>query len=505
MFKPSKFQQAIFDFVQKGRGSAVIEAVAGSGKTSTIVEALKLIDPKQRVVFLAFNKSIAQELQKRVPPQVSARTLNSLGHGAWTKFAGKFCQLDSNKTRTIIREALTEDEQVFESDIRKLVGLAKAHGLVPTGARGATGLLRDTLDNWIDMIDTYDLDIEENDKEFVVACARRVLTVSLSRRDLIDFDDQLYMTVAFNAPVARFDWVFVDEAQDVSPIQRALLKKALKPGGRIVAVGDEKQAIYSFRGADSNSLRKIAEEFGCLNLPLSISYRCPKNVVMYAQQIVDHIQAADTAPDGEVMCWPTYTADMFHVDDLVVCRNTAPLIAMAYTLIGRRAPVRVLGREIGQGLVTLIEKLKPKGIHGDHGLLAKLSKWVSREVEKHLAKGNEAKADSAQDKYDTISTFVNESRCETVPQLISEIQQLFVDDNMPRLTLSTVHKAKGLEAKRVFVLDPDLMPSKYARQEWQVQQEKNLMYVAYTRAKQTLVFIRSENFKRAEQVKAAAA
>ncbi|MHB8727600.1 MAG: UvrD-helicase domain-containing protein [Sulfuricaulis sp.] len=455
--------------------------------------------------FIPTHNSIATELQKRVPAHVSARTLNSLGHGAWTKFAGKFCQLDSNKTRTIIREALTEDEQFFEADIRKLVSLAKAHGLVPAGVRGATGLMRDTLDNWIGMIDTYDLDIEENDKEFVVACARRVLTVSLSRRDLIDFDDQLYMTVAFNVPVYRFDWVFVDEAQDVSPIQRALLKKALKPGGRLVAVGDSRQAIYHFRGADSASMDNIAQEFGCVKLPLSISYRCPKSVVMYAQQIVGHIQAADTAPDGEVMCWPEYTADQFQTDDLMICRNTAPLIGMAYSLIGRRVPVRVLGREIGQGLVTLIEKLKPKGIHGDHGLLSKLSLWLTKEIERHTAKGNDAKADAAQDKYDTISTFINESRAQTVPQLILEIQQLFVDDNMQRLTLATVHKAKGLEAPRVFILDPDLMPSKYARQEQQMIQEQNLIYVAVTRAKETLVFINSKDMKRPEQAKAVAA
>lgn len=506
MFKPSPYQKAIFDFVASGRGSAKIEAVAGSGKTTTIVKALELIPPYLKVAFLAFNRSIAQELKKLVPGHVQACTLNSLGHRAWTKHVGKVCQLDANKTRAIL-DAIVEssgwDGDTYgkfrenRSEITKMVALAKAHGLAPSGC-GLTGLVPDDIRSWLDLIDHHNLDVEEEDIHFVIETARQALKVSVRKQGLIDFDDQLYMTVLYNVPMFRFDVIFVDEAQDLSPIQHALLRKALKPGGRLIAVGDPRQAIYGFRGADAESMARLGRDFGCVNLPLSISYRCPQNVVMYAQQIVSHIEAAPSAPEGEVISLPHYDAQDFNAEDLIICRNTAPVVEMAYALIRRRVPVRVLGREIGQGLVALINRLdrrkSGRNIHGEKGLVERLDRWRQRETEKYVAKGDDAKAEAVADKAETLQVMIEESDVETAEDLIREIEQLFSDDKKEILTLSTVHKAKGLEAPRVFVLEPDLMPSKYARKEWQIEQEKNLMYVAYTRAKQTLVFIRLQDF-----------
>lgn len=494
-FNPSTYQSAIFKFIRTGNGCALVEAVAGSGKTTTIVEALKMIPAADKVLFLAFNKSIAAELKTRVPPHVDAMTLNALGHRAWTKFAGRLCQLDSNKTRGIIDTALAEDEKPNRAAITRLVAVAKSCGLVPNTAKDAAGLRADTLDEWSDLIDHFEIEVEEKDKLTVIESARRVLKLSLSRHDLIDFDDQLYMTVVFNAPLARYDWVFVDEAQDLSPIQHALLRKALKPGGRLVAVGDSKQAIYGFRGADSNSMDVLRQEFNCVRLPLSISYRCPRNVVDYAKHIVPHIEASDTAPDGTVMSMPQYSETDFAPDDMIICRNTRPIISLAYKLIARMVPVKVLGREIGQGLISLIERLRPQGIDGEKGLVVKLDRWTAKEIERCMARGQEQKAEAAMDKADTIRTFIEFTQPETVAQLTAAIHSLFTDDGRPATTLSTIHRAKGLEAPRVFVLDPDLMPSRYARQEWQMEQEKNLMYVAYTRAKGQLIFIRSDAMK----------
>ena len=81
-FKPSIYQEAIFDFIQNGTGNCVIDAVAGSGKTSTIVKALKMIPSDKKVIFVAFNKSIVNELISRVPKNVEVKTMHSFGFGA---------------------------------------------------------------------------------------------------------------------------------------------------------------------------------------------------------------------------------------------------------------------------------------------------------------------------------------------------------------------------------------------------------------------------------------
>ena len=84
-FTPSKYQQAIYDFVEKGKGNLIVNAVAGSGKTTTIVNALKLIPETKTVCFLAFNKSIVSELKTRVSSKVNVQTLHSLGWSAMIK------------------------------------------------------------------------------------------------------------------------------------------------------------------------------------------------------------------------------------------------------------------------------------------------------------------------------------------------------------------------------------------------------------------------------------
>lgn len=512
MFKPSKFQQAIFDHVKIGYDNLIIEAVAGSGKTTTIVQALELIPPTQRVVFLAFNKSIAEELKTRVPKHVSAMTLNGLGHQAWMRFAGKIT-LNSSKTRDIINNRLADEyeeallKKMF-SGVRRLVGIAKASGIVPAGMEGLYGLVADTDDVWERMIEHFDIQFSEKlppwkqqqektedeqakeatDKQIAIEMARKVLKYGIEMKNEIDFDDQLYMTVIHDAPVYQYDWVFVDEAQDVSDIQRALVAKAKKKHGRLCAVGDPSQAIYGFRGADSNSLENIAKMFNCVRLPLSISYRCPKKVVAEAQQIVSHIEASETANEGTVEDLGVLKPEMFQIHDMVICRNTAPLIKLAYTLIGSRIPVRVMGRDLGAGLIALIEKLNAKGIDR---LVQKLEEWHSREVKRMTEKDPEADLTAVNDKREVILTFIEMSGAESVPQLITAIENLFSDDDGDCVLLSTIHKAKGMEADRVFILDRHLMPSKYARKPWQQQQEANLEYVAITRSKNYLGYVES--------------
>lgn len=327
-----------------------------------------------------------------------------------------------------------------------------------------------------------------SDKHKAIALAREVLALSLTRWGSIDFDDMLYMPVVFGAPLQKFDYVFVDEAQDISDIQRALLKNAMKKRGRLIAVGDPAQSIYGFRGADSESLNNIATQFGAKSLPLSISYRCPKKVVAEAQKYVSHIQPHESAPEGTVTSAGYYNHTMFKRDDLVVCRMTAPLINLAYHLIGNKVPATILGRDLGKGLITLIEKrLKAKSIED---LRTKLDDWLKLEKERLLRNDSDADITKIEDKYNIVMTFIHCSGADTIQALIKAINDLFNNDR-GGVKLATIHRSKGLEAERVMFLDSYLIPSKHAKLPWQRKQEKNLAYVAITRAKSSLVYIKS--------------
>jgi superfamily I DNA/RNA helicase len=500
----SDHQDRIFRFVTEDTGNASIEAVAGSGKTTTIVEAANRLDPNSRSLFLAFNKSIAEELGSRLPAHVTAKTLNSLGHGAWSRFVKpKRLKLDSNKTRSIVDENLNEtSRKLYGAPVGRMVALAKSAGLVPQGTHGATGLLEDDQAAWLEMIDWHDIDFHEKaDPNYAIDLARSVLydSIKLAETGLIDFDDQLYMTVIYGVPMERFDFVFVDEAQDLNPIQHSLLAMALKDTGRLIAVGDPRQAIYGFRGADAASMDNLQKTFGTTTLPLSISYRCPQNVVAEAQKLVPHIQSHDAAPVGVVGSLAKYQPETFFDTDAILCRNVKPIISLAFQLIRAGRGVRVLGRDIGQGLQALVKKMNTDSIDK---LEIKLEAYLDREMNKMLAKGQEEKAAALADKVDTLRVFLDQLTEDnrTIPALFARIDALFTDNGKGKLTLCTVHKSKGLEWDRVFILDRKLMPSKYAKQEWQIAQETNIHYVAITRARQELYYIDSEGFQKPQVV-----
>lgn len=474
----SNLQTDIFNFCETGSGNAIIEAVAGSGKTTTIVEALKRV--KGSSIFLAFNKSIAEELKRR---GVNARTFHSLTFGPVTKFVGN-SNIDTNKTRTVMESQFSgKYTRVYGAFVNKLVGLAKQAGI--------DCLVADEVSNWMELIEHHDLELETEEGSIAeaVEIAQQILHTS-NIAPFADFDDLLYLSVKEGLTLPKFDFVFVDEAQDTNAIQRAILRKIMKPGARMVAVGDPAQAIYGFRGADSDSMDLIAREFNCQTLPLTVSYRCSCAVVCHAQQYVEHIRCAPDAPAGKVTYlehkWDT---NVFDPTDLVVCRTTKPIIELAFRMLKSRKPVKVLGREIGQGLKNLISRCAGKDTSIEN-MLTRLDGWANREIEKAIAKRNEGKVESIRDRQEAIQTLVegmNESR-RSVPELLTILDTIFMD-KANSTTLSTIHKAKGLEANRVFWLNSSKCPASWVKQDWQRMQEINLCYVATTRAKNELVLI----------------
>lgn len=500
-FQVTQAHQDIFDAVESGSRSIQIEAVAGSGKTSTIVEALKLVGKFEKVVFLAFNVSIKKELESRVPKHVDCKTLNGLGHRAWWKHLAsegvirgwRDVNVNKDKVRNIMldledeRELTPVEVSTYGWTAVRLANMAKGYGLIPDD-KPRRGLIPDSHDSWWAMIDKHDVELPDVDGAFdrVVGLARRFLRKNNEMLDKIDFNDQLYLPYVYDVRCFKYDRVLVDEAQDLSPLQHDLLAKSLKKTGQLIAVGDPRQAIYGFRGADAASMENLHERFGTVKLPLHVSYRCPRKVVELAQTVVEHIQPHDDAEEGLVDLKPVPSAEAeFKGGDLVMCRTTAPVVGLAYSLIRQSRPAEVLGRDIGAGLTALIKKLRPTDIDD---LLTRLRKWEDREIEKaNKRRASESKIMAIQDKADTLRVLADVA--DSLAMLSASIKSLFSGDRNPtKVTLCTVHKAKGLEANRVWVLNPHLMPHPMAKQAWAREQEMNLIYVAYTRAKKELRF-----------------
>jgi DNA helicase-2/ATP-dependent DNA helicase PcrA len=480
---PSKYQAAIYDWIRTGTGNAVVEAVAGSGKTSTVLEALKLV--RGNVLFTAFNASIAAELSRRAPGHVKVSTLHSLGLKAAKKYLHQAdVDKDGSKLDGIALDAFPArwvgrlDEN---AEIRKLakraVSLAKATLIDPTSQSEISV-----------MMDRFGIESEDvEDVGPVVRKLPEMLDACLMDRAQIDFDDMIWLPVVMDLHVHRFDWVFVDECQDLNRCQLELIMKTIRPGTRVVCVGDRNQSIYGFRGADTEAMTSTIERLKASVFPLSITYRCPTKHVAMAQAIVPGIEARPDAPEGLVEILDFNEAlEMMAPADLVLCRTNAPLARVAFALIRAEKKAVIRGRDIGTGICSLIKKVSGRmGTATPIDLFRdKLELHYQKELKKLSSAGKSTV--NLSDKVDTINVLAE--GLSTVRELVDRTLRIF-DDTSDGIVCSSVHRAKGLEADRVFIIDPDLMPHPMANKAWEYEQEMHIKYVALTRSKIEMYFV----------------
>lgn len=515
-FIPSPEQLDIFEEIEHGRGHLIIDAKAGTGKSTTLAKAAKLM--RGKVFYGVFNAKNAKEMRARPEvaglPNVYVKTFHAAGFSALNfRFKGVLRgDPDSNKVRTIIDHFITinqrPDLEVFTNTVRDCVSMAKQRGI------GIAGLFADTDENWIEMIEHFGLfdDLPEDcigeDGEAdaatyakVIKFARVILKKSneaLTNEQspvygIIDFDDMIYLALLFNLRMFQHDFVLIDEAQDTNPTRRLLAERLLRPGGRLIAVGDPNQAIYGFSGADNDSLEQIRRRFNAKTLPLSTTYRCPKAVVAVAQQWVPGIHAHETAPEGEVQ--ELNYADLLTAakpGDMILCRYNKYLVSTCFKFIRAGVSAKIEGRAIGQGLVALCKKWKVVKLDA---LATKVQRWKKREMDKFLAKGKETKAAEIEDRAETVMVLIEratEQGITTVAGLTEMVMTMFDDnvvDRKDQVILCSGHRSKGLENPRVFVLGLYELMGRECRRQWETQQEINLQYVVVTRAQELLVSV----------------
>lgn len=510
-FKPEDWsinsaqQLEVIRWIYEEYGSLELSARAGCGKTFTLMQAVSAIVKAHLgdVALMAYNKKIADELKFKLEQAgydwrtAQAGTCHSFGFTAWRKMAPQV-QVDSNKLSLIVsEESYRPNNHIF---LQAGEAIAK---LCSLGKQQAIGHLCSIDDNakWSDIYDHYGIDSDlgdDMDKYQIIDAAKVVYRISLTKcKTVIDFDDMILAPLIFKARFWPKDWVLLDESQDTNPARRALALAMLKPRtGRLLFVGDEMQAIYGFAGADSDAMRQLKTATNAKTLPLNVTRRCPKAVVREAQRLVPDFQAHEDAIEGVVRAIKieAIEAEKFCSTDAILCRNAAPLVTLAYSLISRNIACQVEGREIGTGLIKLAQRWKVKTLDA---LLKKLEDHLARQSAKFMSTGQEERIEGLTDQVDCLKVIIDSCILKkrlNVDDAVADIKSMFGDTPegaRPNvLTLSTVHKSKGREWKRVYILERrKYMPSPYAKKPWQQQQEKNLEYVAITRALEELIDI----------------
>lgn len=505
-YKPSKYQLAIYDFVEHGLGNAVISASAGSGKTYTIIKLLDYIPKDKKVLIVAFNRDIRQEIKAKVinagHKNVQVDTFHSLGYKILNaNFNRRFVNTDPNEYKysnyisnnisqlsTINTFRLGKQFSQYLSNIQNLVNFGRCY-------------LSETVEDLDKVCERYGIICIADEKEVAV----KVLEWGEKCLDEIDYTDMVWLpnTLHLDSKFYKYDWIIVDECQDLNMVEKDMLFTCRRMGTRMLFFGDKAQAIYSFSGADSEAFDKLRELEDTIKLPLSISYRCPKNIVEYVHYLVPTIEYdKKNKIKGEII----ENANLSDVKDgdMILCRNNAPLAKIYIELLRNGVKTKILGKDYSANLSKTIRNTKEELLNVDlsmQGVFSKLYDIFYDLVETTMHKQNITKEEALTSssiiaKLDEIKVLeILSEGLTTSKELQERIKDIFTDNKESGIILSTIHKSKGLESPNVYIACKSLMPSKTAKQPWEIEQENNLIYVAYTRTKNKLGFLDETEFK----------
>jgi len=502
---PTPEQAAIFDAVRDPHGGSIfVDAGPGAGKTTTAVGVAQYIP---RGLFLAFNKAIAATLGQRLQGTgLEARTVHSLGFAA-IRAVGAHPEIDGRKYDKILRRTwdslratghplVVRDDELADAQTEALGGAS------PTKKR-PQGPLYQLLGA---LVDAARLDLVDPADEAAVLdlAARREIGLPLEAGDplvgpfcqllrvllltgkeqagtALDYTDMVWLPWAVGLACPQYPWVVADEAQDLSRAHQDLLRRALAPGGRVLAVGDRYQSIYAFAGADPAAVDRLITDFDLRTLPLHTTFRCARSVVGVANALVSERPIAARAGAGEGVVRTMHAENLNEVlaaGDLVLCRVNYLLVELAMERLVQGLPVVFKGRDLAGGVLATLREAgwSPSNPHA-------VTAWLEAQTA-----GMDEDDPAQEGLYDRARCATAVARgCNSLGEVERKLARLSgSEEGAPYL--ASIHAAKGLEADRVFVLGPELVPSPRAATKVAWVQERNLQYVAATRAKEELVF-----------------
>ena len=491
----SEEQEHIFEYAANGVKNMIVQAVAGAGKTTTLVRCATLIDPSKKILLLAHNKSTRDTLKERVVDRKNIRvfTLHGLAYRMFTEHFETEPDIDDDKYRKHVNHHLSDYVDEDFASLKPSVKMAYKRNIFDLLNKARHNLKQSAREIKRMAVSKYDMTLVSNECEAVQA----ILKWGREHLDTVDFQDLLWLPNELGYFTKRYlsDVIMLDEAQDASVAQQNVISRCMKRNTRLFAFGDRDQTINSWCGSDTEAFEHLKDtdlfRRGADEFPLTTNYRCGRKIIEFAKRFTSNdIKAHDNASEGSV----NFNVKVSEVvpGDMVLCRNIAPLMEFYRRKVSDGVEVYFRGEELGRNLIEAVDCSK-----GDSmvdiiwSLKSRLvSTWAI------VTKGSDTSdRETATDPlvvslYDVIRTL------ESLPPWIQTRDDLYVftndifsDEGKSGIQLSTIHRAKGLESDRVFVICPSLIPSKLAKMDWEIEEEKHLAYVMATRPKNSLNFV----------------
>lgn len=487
-FTLTEEQAAIVHAAKTTNDNILMEALAGAAKTSTLEMIAKAITGKP-MLCIAFNKRIAEEMQRRMPSLCKCMTLNAVGHRAWAQGLGRNVTLNSDKLYELLKEEVADlgaaDREYLRevfSETLSALKIAKAFGYIPIKSYSNIQHLHTDRERFFDDLETFTGDLFE---PVQISLIERCLDRSIKQAfdGIIDFDDQIYMPTLFHGVFPQFPLTLCDEVQDFSILNQKMVAKMVG-NRRIIGVGDPYQSIYAFRGADKNAMQAMRDQFSMRTMQLSISFRCPKSIVELARRRAPHMQYPAWAKPGQIRELEQWEIKDIPDGSFVICRNNAPLFYLALQFLKKGRGVNLVGSQLSKGLIRILKKLGPDNASRETVTIA-ADKWL-RDNEKRAR--TDSKKEIVREKHDCLMVFIRSG--ERLKEMVAFAETVFASKG--NVSLMTGHKSKGLENENIFHLDSHLICPPWLRPEDKphvYEQELNLQYVIDTRSKDNYTYI----------------
>lgn len=453
--KPNAEQQAIIDVFLAGGGSLAINALAGTGKTTTLKMAASAA-PGKRIQYIAFNRSIADDAQAKMPRNVEVSTMHALAYRAMQPDRGRLeMRLNGGyvaRTLDVADQRVQMSHGGFDISAASIGGMA-----IETVSRFCNSdendLVQRHVPSWSRVYEVASAEIDQDAalKDAVFRLAVKIWGLMRDRKSQFPITHDTYLKLwAMAMGQVKTDVIFFDEAQDASGVFLQVLSNQ-HPDRRIVFVGDQNQQIYAWRGA-VDALQRIRAD---KRLYLTRSYRFGQGIADQANRMLrclgeTHLLIGDgsgRSVDGS---------------EAILCRTNARAIA---TFCETPGATLVGGREFLTLVRSLANLIEGRGSAGAFALFPSYADLID------YAYGAPDGAD--------------------LKPLLDLVERLGIQEVLTRLersvldggrsdgpVVSTIHKAKGREWDCVRLENDWKNPKNKGRAD-----EMRLMYVALTRGR----------------------
>lgn len=462
----------------------IISAYAGTGKTFTLINAF-LHAPEKTILYCVFNKKNQLEAQGKISDsRVQVSTLHSVGYKLIARAWGRIKAngyAEWNRVTTVCPEL--KDKKYMVANIAKLISTAKNFfaGVPSLEDMRKLCLAKDCEPSDKDQSQGWTVDK-------ICEIAMQAMELSKQRAFEISFDDMVWLPVAIDLCKPEFDLICGDEWQDAGVNQVEIISRLVKPNGRLCFVGDDFQAIYGFRGAQANQMQACKKRFNATELKLTQTFRCPQKVVEKARQYVSDYTAHPDNYVGEVMdISEEKMIEQADIGQAILSRVNAPLMRLCLAFIRKGKPAKIEGKDIARDLKRIAESIGGTWDNFEHGL----DVWAQAGIAKATGRNASQRIELISDQADTLKVLAEVSS--SLNDLCLRLDNLFQDSQSeyakPAICLSSVHKAKGLEWRTVYLLNETFFKSRPGSTAEQAEEEKHIHYVAITRSQANLYFV----------------